>query len=437
MAYDVFLSHSAKDKRVADVVCEALEAVGIRVWIAPRNILPGAEWGAAIMQAIGACRVMVVIFSSASNGSKQVLREVERAVNKNVTIIPFRIEMLEPSDSMEFYLGVPHWLDAYNEPLAPHVERLVASVRATLGIPEPAPLASAPPPVVERVAAEPRTRQCPFCAEDIRYEAKLCRFCGRESSPTAITEHVGVSEPSLKVDPPPSVTSTSPAPAAAPVTPTPAPPAPSTSKPAAAPSDIPNLTPNTAPRRPQPAPRLGSTRVAGKKASEVRRRVPASSPAESRPPRAAAAEPLADDSGSPPDAWRPPAALLWLVIVCGAVMLAVVHWADIATGGVGATLATAMPRPARMALIVLACWSIGQAALSLSFERHVTARLRLSFAVTGLALLVSLFLTVGRLATFVASGAIGVLTVIASVIVLGLAGGAALTVAWRSARPIS
>ncbi len=35
MAHDVFVSYSVKDKTTADAICAALEANGIRVWIAP------------------------------------------------------------------------------------------------------------------------------------------------------------------------------------------------------------------------------------------------------------------------------------------------------------------------------------------------------------------------------------------------------------------
>ena len=52
MGWDVFLSYSSKDKPVADAACHALESAGIRCWIAPRDIVPGAEWGASIVKAI-------------------------------------------------------------------------------------------------------------------------------------------------------------------------------------------------------------------------------------------------------------------------------------------------------------------------------------------------------------------------------------------------
>lgn len=43
--HDVFISYSMKDKVVGDAVCATLEAKRIRCWIAPRDILPGQEWG--------------------------------------------------------------------------------------------------------------------------------------------------------------------------------------------------------------------------------------------------------------------------------------------------------------------------------------------------------------------------------------------------------
>lgn len=125
MAHDVFISYSSHDKQIADAVCSALENSRIRCWVAPRDILPGKEWGEAIVEAIGNSKVMVLIFSASSNRSQQVLREVERAVNKNVVIVPFRIEDVLPTKSMEYFLYSTHWLDALTPDVEEHITMLV------------------------------------------------------------------------------------------------------------------------------------------------------------------------------------------------------------------------------------------------------------------------------------------------------------------------
>lgn len=130
--HDVFLSHSGQDKLVADAICAQLEQSGIRVWIAPRDIVPGANWGEAIINALDGCRAMVVVFSTSANTSPQVLREVERAVGKGVAVIPFRIEKVIPSKAMEYFLSSPHWLDAFDLPLERHITHLADTIRVLL-----------------------------------------------------------------------------------------------------------------------------------------------------------------------------------------------------------------------------------------------------------------------------------------------------------------
>lgn len=128
MSHDVFISYSFKDKKIADAICNALESEQIRCWIAPRDVLPGVEWGEAIVEAIAQAKIMVLVFSASANRSQQVLREVERAVNKNVIIIPFRIENVLPTKSMEYFLYSTHWLDALTPDIDKHIEQLKETV---------------------------------------------------------------------------------------------------------------------------------------------------------------------------------------------------------------------------------------------------------------------------------------------------------------------
>ena len=133
MAQDLFISHSARDKVVADAVCAALESAAVRCWMAPRDVPPGRSFAGEITRAIQQSRVMVLIFSAHSNNSEQVLREVQLAVASHLHIIQFRIEDVRPNDDLTYFLSTPHWLDALTPPLENHLQRLVAAVQALLG----------------------------------------------------------------------------------------------------------------------------------------------------------------------------------------------------------------------------------------------------------------------------------------------------------------
>ena len=129
---DVFISYSTADKKTADAICRSLEEAGLSCWIAPRNISPGRDYGEAIINGISTSRLMVLVLSRTANTSPQVKREVERAVNKSVPIIPFRIEDVPMSKALEYYLSTAHWLDAYTPPLSKHLKYLETTARSII-----------------------------------------------------------------------------------------------------------------------------------------------------------------------------------------------------------------------------------------------------------------------------------------------------------------
>jgi TIR domain/YARHG domain len=149
MPFDAFISYSHNDKLIADALCATVEAAGIRCWIAPRNIRPGADWSAGIAGGIDQCRVLVLILSSHSNGSRQVHREVARAFNSGLTIVPIRVEEVEPDRGLAFNIEGFHWLDALTEPRERYFRDLANHLRAILDT-RPSP------PPQEPVAPVPR-----------------------------------------------------------------------------------------------------------------------------------------------------------------------------------------------------------------------------------------------------------------------------------------
>src|SRR5262249_16565900 len=136
MIHDVFISYSTKNKSVADFLCAALESAAIRCWIAPRDVQPGLPFAGEITRAIHRSKAMVLIFSTDSNKSEQIVREVGLADNARLPIIQLRIEDLTPNDDLRYYLSTPHWFDATTQPLEKHLGGFTIAIKTLLKSPE-------------------------------------------------------------------------------------------------------------------------------------------------------------------------------------------------------------------------------------------------------------------------------------------------------------
>ena len=162
--HDVFISYAQLDKPIADAACAKLESRHLRCWIAPRDVVPGKSFPEAIIDGIVDSKVVVLIFSSHANNSPHVIRELTTAVNKGRIIVPFRVEDVMPSKSMEYLISVPHWLDAITPPLEKHIEELAGILERIL--------LSAKDPAV-----------CPTCKSPVSPGARFCDSCGASVSP--------------------------------------------------------------------------------------------------------------------------------------------------------------------------------------------------------------------------------------------------------------
>src|SRR5580692_1073099 len=128
----VFISHSSKDRETADAICAHLESAGIKCWVAPRDIEPGATWTKGIMQGLGACRALILVFSEHANDSDHVQREVAKAFSSGLAVIPFRIKDFLPNQSLSYFLDTVQWLDAVAPPLQKHLGTLSERVKKLL-----------------------------------------------------------------------------------------------------------------------------------------------------------------------------------------------------------------------------------------------------------------------------------------------------------------
>ena len=137
----LFVSHSSRDADMALAMVTALEAAGVSCWIAPREIPAGSDYAHEIMSGINGCVALLLIFSRHSIDSNPVKREVERARNRGVPVIPVRLENVAPSPSMEFLIATSQRVDAFPPPVDRHLENIVAAVKKALVIAHESPKA--------------------------------------------------------------------------------------------------------------------------------------------------------------------------------------------------------------------------------------------------------------------------------------------------------
>ncbi|MFM2287086.1 MAG: hypothetical protein RL684_229 [Pseudomonadota bacterium] len=125
----VFISYASQDGHAATRLCAALEAAGIGCWMAPRDVHPGESYAAAIVQAINACRALVLLVSQHSMGSPHVLREVERASSKRRSVISVRLDAAELTAELEYFISANQWVDTGGKPVDTVVPTLIETLR--------------------------------------------------------------------------------------------------------------------------------------------------------------------------------------------------------------------------------------------------------------------------------------------------------------------
>ena len=132
MSQQVFISYASADKQVADRVCSALESAGVSCWIAPRNIEPGRDYPAAIVEAVNSVHVLVLILTAHTAASPHILSEVGHAFSGKKRIIPFRLSAEALSEDLEYFLSTTQWLDALDGCTDQNLKRLTEATSAAL-----------------------------------------------------------------------------------------------------------------------------------------------------------------------------------------------------------------------------------------------------------------------------------------------------------------
>src|SRR5262245_12377641 len=117
--YDVFLSHSSKDKEVVRAVAERLRADGLRIWFDEWELKPGDNLPKKLDDGLEESRVLVLFMSANAFGSDWALLEsgafrFRDPLNKERRFIPVRLDETPIKSSLAQILYI-NWLPEERE----------------------------------------------------------------------------------------------------------------------------------------------------------------------------------------------------------------------------------------------------------------------------------------------------------------------------------
>ena len=115
---------------IARAICSALESRGLPCWISSRDVGLGENFMDAIVRAIGAAKVMVLVFSENANNSDDMKREIVLASSAMVTVIPVRVEDVVPKGAFAYQLATRQWIDLFQD-WEDQIERLAKWIATT------------------------------------------------------------------------------------------------------------------------------------------------------------------------------------------------------------------------------------------------------------------------------------------------------------------
>ena len=132
MAHDVFISYASQDESIAHEIVQGLEKKGLSCWIASTHITPSSTYTTEIMENLKCSEVVLLIFSRFSNHSKMVEREIERAVNLHIPVLPIMTDKTTPSLGMEFLISSIQWFYAYNQKPKNYMDELSGNIHSII-----------------------------------------------------------------------------------------------------------------------------------------------------------------------------------------------------------------------------------------------------------------------------------------------------------------
>jgi len=102
---DVFISYSRENQQEVIKLVEYLRAQGLTVWMDETDIHGATLWTKEIVEAIRACDLFILAISRHSTGSKNVVKELALASEREKIILPIYLEQCDIPETMEYQLA--------------------------------------------------------------------------------------------------------------------------------------------------------------------------------------------------------------------------------------------------------------------------------------------------------------------------------------------
>ena len=113
MTPDVFISYSRENQQEVIKLVEYLRAQGVAVWMDESDIHGATMWTKEIVEAIRASSVFILAISRHSTGSKNVVKELALASEREKIILPIYLEQCDIPETMEYQLAGIHNIALY------------------------------------------------------------------------------------------------------------------------------------------------------------------------------------------------------------------------------------------------------------------------------------------------------------------------------------
>ena len=105
MSPDVFISYSRENQQEVIKLVEYLREQGVAVWMDESDIHGATMWTKEIVEAIRASSVFILAISRHSTGSKNVVKELALASEREKIILPIYLEQCDIPETMEYQLA--------------------------------------------------------------------------------------------------------------------------------------------------------------------------------------------------------------------------------------------------------------------------------------------------------------------------------------------